>query len=111
MRIHFSKKDTCSKLTEMSNSVQSVKEWTYDFVVRIVRNRKKVLIFVIILAIILILAVKKAFSHCHASGPEKTLPQRNFERCSNCTVSKSKLPHCSVCVSEDHKTSACPHKD
>lgn len=44
MRSHFSEKDSSSTLTEMSNSVQSVNESTYDFVVKLMSKREKVLI-------------------------------------------------------------------
>ena len=44
MRSHFSEKDPSSTPTEMSNSVQSVHESTYDFVVKLMSKREKVLI-------------------------------------------------------------------
>lgn len=44
MRSHFSEKDSSSTITEMSNSVQSVNESTYDFVVKLMSKREKVLI-------------------------------------------------------------------
>ena len=57
-----------------------------------------------------ILEIKQAVSHGHASG-SKTLPRRTFQRCPNCTVTKSKCTHCFVCGSDDHKKSTCPQKD
>ena len=44
MSNHFSEKDSSSTLTEMSNSVQFVNESTYDFVVKLMSKREKVLI-------------------------------------------------------------------
>ena len=44
MRSHLSEKGSSSTLTEMSNSVQSVNESTYDFVVKLMSKREKVLI-------------------------------------------------------------------
>ena len=67
MRSHFSE-DTFATLTGMSNSVKYVNESTYDFVVRLMSNQGKVLIFVIILAITSILAIEQAVSHSHASS-------------------------------------------
>ena len=211
MRSHFSEKDSSSTLTEMSNSVQSVNESTYDFVVKLMSKREKVLILAKeedcpydetlvqrrflhaistglrnnnirndlrhvlqntkisdehllqyvseavvnnserneklaqskkelrinqidteqnqdnpLLAEIRkiqsehsnqlaafrseILQIKQAVSHGHDSGSKHTLPRRAF-RCPNCTVTKAKCTHCFVCGSEDHKKSACPHKD
>ena len=40
---HFSEENSCSTLTEMSNSVQSVYESTYNFVVKLRSKREKVL--------------------------------------------------------------------
>ena len=57
-----------------------------------------------------ILQIKQGVSHGHASGSKQTLPRRAF-RCSNCTVTKGRCTHCFACGSEDHKKSACPHKD
>ena len=42
---------------------------------------------------------------------KQTLPRRTFQRCPNCTVTKSKCIHCFVCGSDDHKKSTCPHKN
>ena len=44
MRSQFSEKDSPSKFTEMSNSVQSVNESTYDFAVKLMSKWEKVLI-------------------------------------------------------------------
>ena len=57
-----------------------------------------------------ILQIKQAVSHGHDSGSKQTLPRRAV-RCPNCTVTKARCTHCFVCGSEDHKKSACPHKD
>lgn len=111
MRSHFSEKDTSATPTEMSHSVKYVNESTYDFVVTLMSNRGKVLIFAIILAIISNLPIKQAVTNSHASGSEQTLPHRNFQRCPNCTVTKLKCAHCFVCGSEDLRKSVCPYKD
>ena len=91
--------------------MQSVNESTFDFVVRLMRNREKVMVLAIILAIILILVIKQAVRHSHASGFEQTLTNRNFQRCPSCTATKSKRTHCFVCGSEDHRKSVSLHKD
>ena len=44
VRSHFSEKDSSSTLTEMSNSVQSVNESTYEFIMKLMSKREKVLI-------------------------------------------------------------------
>ena len=44
MRSHFSEKGSSSTLTEMSNSVQSINESMYEFVVKLISKREKVLI-------------------------------------------------------------------
>lgn len=111
MRSHFSEKDTSATPTEMSHSVKYVNESTYDFVVTLMSNRGKVLIFAIILASISNLPIKQAVTNSHASGSEQTLPHRNFQRCPNCTVTKLKCAHCFVCGSEDLRKSVCPYKD
>ena len=58
-----------------------------------------------------ILEIKQAVSHGHASGSKQTLTPRIYQRCPNCTATKSKCTHCFVCGSDNHKKSACPHKD
>ena len=211
MRSHFCEKDSSSKFTEMSNSVQSVNESTYEFVVKLMSKREKVLILAkeedcpydetLVQRIFLhaistgirnnnirndfrhvlqninisdehllqyvseavvnnserneklaqskkdlrinqintdqnqdnplltelrkiqsersnqlaafrseILQIKQAVSHGHDSGTKQTLPRRAF-KCPNCTVTKARCTHCFACGSEDHKKSACPHKD
>ena len=42
---------------------------------------------------------------------KQTLPHRTFQGCPNSTVTKSKCTHCFLCGSDNHKKSACPHKD
>ena len=44
MKSHFSENHSSSTLTEMSNCVKSVNESTYDFVVKLMSKREKVLI-------------------------------------------------------------------
>ena len=61
------------------------------------RNRERVMVLAIILAIILILVIKQAVRHSHASGFEQTLTNRNFQRCPSCTATKSKRTHSFVC--------------
>ena len=50
-----------------------------------------------------ILEIKQAVSQGYASGSEQTFPGRIFQRCPNCTVTKSKSTHCFVCGSDDHR--------
>ena len=109
MKSRFSEKDCSSTFTEI-NLVQSVNESTYDFVVRLMNNQEKVIVLVNALAIISILVIKQGVSHSYASGFEKTLPSKNFQRCRNCTATKSKFTHCFVCGSDDHRNSVCPHE-
>ena len=58
--------------------MQSVNESTYDFVVRLMSNREKVIVLVIVLSIMSILVIKQAVSHSHASGFEQTLTNEIF---------------------------------
>ena len=58
--------------------MQSVNESTYDFVVRLMSNREKVIVLVIVLSIMSILVIKQAVSHSHASGFEQTLTNEVF---------------------------------
>ena len=65
MRRHFSESESSSMLTEMSNSVQSVNESTYDFVVRLMSNQEKVMV----LAITSIFVIKQAVPNKLARDP------------------------------------------
>ena len=58
--------------------MQSVNGSTYDFVVRLMSNREKVIVLVIVLSIMSILVIKQAVSHSHASGFEQTLTNEIF---------------------------------
>ena len=110
MKSHISEKDSSSARTEVSNLVQSVDESTYVIVI-LMSSWEKVMILAIIISITSILVIWQAASHSHASGFEQTLPSINFQRCPNCTATKSKCTHCFAYGSEDHRKSVCPHKD